>query len=92
MSEKSAAYAREHLDELLSEVLDDCEVVIVRREDGSEVALIAADELRSIQETLYVLSSRTNARRLFDALDRVDRGEGEEVTIEELAAKVGLTY
>jgi antitoxin YefM len=90
MAEINQTYARDHFDELLAQVIDDAEVIVIQREDGNDVAMISAVELSSMQETLYVLSSRTNARRLFDAMDRVDRGEGEEMTLDELAARVGL--
>ena len=40
------------------------------------MALLPADELRSMQETLYLLGSRANARALFDSMDQAERGEG----------------
>ena len=40
------------------------------------MALLPADELRLMQETLYLLGSRANARALFDSMDQAERGEG----------------
>lgn len=55
------------------------------------MALLPAAELSSMQETLYLLSSRANARRLFDALDAAERGEGISFnSVEELKRRVGL--
>ena len=90
MSETTEAWAREHFDELVRKVIDDADAVVVRRQDGNDVAVIPADELRSMEETLYLLSSRTNARRLFDAMDASERGEGERMTVEELLERVGI--
>ena len=40
------------------------------------MALLPAEELRAMQETLHLLSSRANARALFEAMDQAERGEG----------------
>ena len=47
--------------------MDDRETIIKRR-NGARVALLAADELESYQETAHVLRSPANARRLLAAL------------------------
>lgn len=55
------------------------------------MALLPAAELSSMQETLHLLSSRTNARHLFDALDEAERGEGIAfASVEELKQHLGL--
>lgn len=90
MSETTEQHARKHIGDLMKQVIDDADVVIVRRDDGNDVALVPADDWRSMEETLYLLSSRANARRLFDAMDASERGEGERVTLDELVERVGL--
>lgn len=50
--------------------------MIIKRRDGEDVALIAADELSSLIETAYLLRSRANAQRLLDALGRALKHEG----------------
>jgi antitoxin YefM len=62
--------ARENLSELLDDVTRDREIVIIRRKDAEDVALIAASELSSLIETAYLLRSPTNAQRLISALGR----------------------
>ena len=49
-------------------------VGLVRRRSGGDVALIAADELRSLLETAHLMRSPRNAQRLLGALARA-RGE-----------------
>jgi antitoxin YefM len=48
------------------------------------VALIAADELASLTETVHLLRSPKNAERLLAALGRSRQGEGHPETVEEL--------
>jgi antitoxin YefM len=63
-------YLRENLAGILDEVIDQQEVVVVRRKGARDVALIPATELAGIIETAYLLRSRNNARRLLLALRR----------------------
>jgi antitoxin YefM len=59
-----------HLAALLNQVVSDRQVLIIQRKGGQNVALIAEDELSSLLETIYLLRSPENARRLFDAIER----------------------
>ena len=68
---------RKQLKELVDRAVDDREVIIVRRRSGGDVALIAADELESLLETVHLLRSKKNAARLLAALSRA-RGQALE--------------
>jgi antitoxin YefM len=70
MVETTYSQARANLKKLLDEVVENREPVVIRRRAGGDVALIAADELRGILETLYLLRSPNNAKRLMTALKR----------------------
>ncbi|MGH2366848.1 MAG: type II toxin-antitoxin system Phd/YefM family antitoxin [Chloroflexota bacterium] len=72
--------------ELLDKAVDDQETIVVKRRGKGDVAMIDARELASLQETVYLLRSPANARRLFDALEGLDRGEGIRVDPEAFAA------
>jgi antitoxin YefM len=76
--ETSYTYARDHLAELWDKAVSDCEPVIVKRRGHPDLALISADELRSVTETLHLLRSPANAERLLRAVDRV-RESGSEL-------------
>jgi antitoxin YefM len=69
-TETTYANARLNLEALLQEVADSCEPIIIRRTGGADVALIAADELRSLMQTVHLLRSPRNAERLLRALNR----------------------
>ena len=70
MTETTYTQARANLKALLDEVSDSREPIIIRRRGGDDVAVIAADELRSLQETAYLFRSPRNAERLLRALSR----------------------
>lgn len=76
--------ARAGLAGLFDRVTRDRETVIVRRRSSEPVALIAADELASLEETAHLLRSPKNAERLLSALARARVGEGEPATVEDL--------
>ena len=90
MTETSYSFARAHLAELCNQVAADREAVIIRRRNGEDVALIAADELSSILETVHLLRSPKNAERLIAAIESARRGDGTPETVNELRAEFGL--
>jgi len=55
---------------LMDRVVEDREVVMVRRRHGGDVALVAADELEGLLETAHLLRSPRNAAPLLSALVR----------------------
>jgi antitoxin YefM len=82
--------ARANLAALWDQVTDDREIVVIQRRGAEDVALIAADELTGLLETVYLLQSSKNAERLLQALGRSLRGEGAPQTIAQLKAEVGF--
>lgn len=89
-TETSYTELRENLASYLDRVVDDREVVVVKRRGARDVAIIAADELAGLEETAYLLRSPANARRLRQALNRAKAGEGKAESIDELRRSVGL--
>ena len=81
---------RDNLASCLNRVVDDREVLLVRRRGARDVAIIPADELSSLMETAYLLRSPKNAERLLGALRRAENGEGKVETVEELRKSIGL--
>jgi antitoxin YefM len=81
---------REKLASFLDQVIDDREVVIVRRRGARDVALIPADELAGLMETAHLLRSPKNAARLRQSIEQMERGEGELVNVKELRRSLGI--
>jgi antitoxin YefM len=82
--------ARAQLASLLDEATNNREVIIIQRRGAEDVALIAADELASLIETVHLLRSPANAERLLATLARVRQRTGEPQLPEALRAEVGL--
>jgi antitoxin YefM len=88
---------RENLASYLDRVIDDREVVVVKRRGARDVAIIAADELAGLEETAYLLRSPANARRLRESLSESKRNDKKPVrgkpaaaTLKELRHSMGL--
>jgi antitoxin YefM len=82
--------ARANLARLWDRVVDDRETVIITRRGKPEVALIAADELASLEETAHLLRSPRNAARLLTALSDALAGRGEPQSVAALRAELAL--
>ncbi|MGZ8219452.1 type II toxin-antitoxin system Phd/YefM family antitoxin [Methylomagnum sp.] len=86
----SYSEAQKSFSALLNTVADDREVVIIERPGAENVAMIAADELSSLLETVHLLRSPANAKRLLTALARAQRQETQPQTLDELRREVGF--
>jgi antitoxin YefM len=65
----SASHVRQNFFKVLDEVTNDRSILLVERRDAPDVAIISADELKSMMESLHLLRSPNNAKRLFDGLE-----------------------
>jgi antitoxin YefM len=61
----------------LDQVSDDGDTVIINRSENKNVVLISLREYNSLKETLHLLSSEKNRRRLADAVERTNRNDYE---------------
>jgi antitoxin YefM len=85
----SASEARSRLFPLIQQVNDDHEPVRINSKAGDAV-LMSADDFDSWQETIYLLRSPVNARRLMEAVSRDRSGHaGVAKTMEQLQALAG---
>jgi antitoxin YefM len=73
---------------LMDRVVEDREVVMVRRRQGGDVALVAADELEGLLETAHLLRSPRNAARLLSALERARGNSLPALRLEDLEAQL----
>jgi antitoxin YefM len=88
--ETTYTQARASFAALCDAATEDRETVIIHRRGTEDVALVAAAELRSLEETAHLLRSPKNAERLLRALVRaLERSEGTR-SVADLRAEVGL--
>jgi antitoxin YefM len=72
-TESRARYA-----EVLDSVVNDREEVVITRAGHEPVVLMSLADFESLRETAYLMRSPANARRLLDAMERLEAGHGEQ--------------
>ena len=83
-------HAQAHLADLCDEVASTREPIVIERRGAEDVALVAADEYRSLTETAHLLRSPQNAQRLLTALVRAQEADLTSTTVEELRREFDL--
>ena len=86
MHEIATSYtnARQNLASLLNKVEQDNAIALITRQGHKDIALLPAEELSSILETLNLLRSPKNAQRLFEAIDESEGRDEAEISSESL--------
>lgn len=75
---------RKELKNYLDNVEFNNETLIIKRGSGKGTVLISLDEYNSIMETLHLLSSKKNAKRLFESIEQMKTGKrAQHILIEE---------
>ena len=78
MAAVSYSYARENLKAVIARVVADHLPIEITRQRGEGAVLVSESDWASIQETLYLLRSPANAKRLLEAVRGFEAGGGEE--------------
>jgi antitoxin YefM len=71
-TESRAKYA-----EVLDAVTNDREEIVVTRAGHEPVVIMSLEDFESLRETAYLMRSPANARRLLDAMERLEAAQGE---------------
>ncbi len=89
----SYSEVRRNLKAVLDKVCDGHEPLLVKRRNGGNVVMVSEQDYRSMEETLYLMSSPKNAARLLEAMDEHRKGRYSKVfsSIEELKNEFGIT-
>lgn len=85
----SYSRARQDLARLMDKVSDDRSPLIVTRRGGKAVVVLSLEEYRGMEETLYLMRSPANARRLLRSIRAAERGEATPRTLMEPKAAKG---
>jgi antitoxin YefM len=89
MSNISYTEARDRLAGIWDQVVATREPVTIDRRGHESMVMVPAGEWEGLVETAHLLRSPANARRLLAALNRLEQGEGFEMSVNSLAAKTG---
>jgi antitoxin YefM len=65
---------RTKLKQYLDDVEDNNETLIIKRGSGKGTVLISLNEFNSIMETVHLLSSKSNADRLYESIRQMKAG------------------
>jgi antitoxin YefM len=71
-TESRARYAQ-----VLDDVINNREEIIITRAGHESVVIMSLEDFESLRETAYLMRSPSNARRLLDAMERLETGAGE---------------
>ncbi|MBE9055578.1 type II toxin-antitoxin system Phd/YefM family antitoxin [Sphaerospermopsis sp. LEGE 08334] len=88
--ETTYSQAKLNLANILDQVCDQREIMVIKRQNNKNVALIAEDELSSLLECVYLLRSPENAKRLFRALEWSETETETPQTLAELKQELGI--
>ncbi len=88
--ETTYSQAKLNLVTILDQVCDNREIIVIKRRNQENVALIAEDELSSLLECVYLLRSPENAQRLFRSLEWTETTIETPQTLAELKEELGI--
>jgi antitoxin YefM len=73
----SYSEARENLKAVIDKVVADRAPIAITRQRGAGAVMVSASEWASIEETLYLLRSPANAKRLLESIAELEASGGE---------------
>lgn len=91
MTAVSISHARENLFPLVRQVNDDHTVIEIVARNGGNAVLLSAEDYESLQEMLYLFSTRANAAHILHGLAEARDGRAELVDLDEFAARYETT-
>jgi len=70
--------AKQNLERLVQQVIEDADPTIICTDTGEQVVLLTLDEFNSWKETLYLLSNPANAAHLLKSISEAQAGRIQE--------------
>jgi len=70
--------ARANLKGIMDQVVSDRTHVVVTRQKAEAIVMVSLEDWNAIEETMYLLSNRSNADRLRQAIHQLDGDGGNE--------------
>lgn len=68
---------RAHLKKVMDRVVADRAPVVISRQKAEAVVMVSLADWNAIEESMHLLSTDANARRLKEAIGQLDAGKGE---------------
>jgi antitoxin YefM len=67
--------ARNNFSDIMNQVCDNHTPITVYRQKSKPVVLMSLEDYNSIEETMYLLSTRNNSKQLYDAIDDLNNNK-----------------
>lgn len=77
MKTMSYTDSRARYAEVLDSVIDDREEIVITRVGHEPVVIVSLADFESLRESAYLMRSPANARRLLDAMEKLESGDGQ---------------
>ncbi len=74
----SYTHLRKNLSGILDKVNDDHNPVLITRQKGSPAVLISLEDYKSYEETVYLMQSPENAKRINRSIEQIEKGLSKE--------------
>jgi antitoxin YefM len=78
MTAMTLSEAKENLEQVINQVIEDDEPAIVCTDSGQQVVMLPLDEFNSWKETIYLLSNPANAAHLRRSIQEASSGQIQE--------------
>lgn len=75
--------ARSHFKQLCDTVTKNSQETIITRRDADSVVVMSLENYNILQESAYLMRNSVNAKRLLDAVEQLEAGEGQEHSLDE---------
>jgi antitoxin YefM len=69
---------RANLKAIMDRVVEDHTPTAITRQRGKPVVMVSLEDWNAMQETMYLLSTPNNTKRLLGAVERLNAGKGQE--------------
>ncbi len=83
MTAISYTAARSKLAKTMEKVCEDHDPVIITRQNAKSVVMLSLEDYEALCETNYLLQNPTNARRLSDSIEQLNKGKGKKRELRE---------
>jgi antitoxin YefM len=70
------SHTRQNLASTFDNVVNNCMPVVVTRQNKESVVIISMKDYRAMEETVYLMQSEANAKRLNRAISQLEAGQG----------------
>ena len=72
------SFTRQNLASTFDKVIDDCMPITVTRQNKESVVILSIKDYRAMEETLYLMQSSVNAKRLNRSMAQLEKGLGKK--------------